>query len=247
MFNRVSYENQSVIDMHCHILPGLDDGARFVKESVMMLKQAQENGIRAIVATPHYKDGAPNATKTEIEKKILEVLKDAFEKNIDVKLYPGNEIMYYEDVPDLLEKNELFTLNNSEFALVEFLPNHPFNYIINGLSDIIDTGYVPVLAHIERYAVIKNDFDKVREIIHIGARIQINYSAVIGTYGRDEKTFVHKLLKNKMVDYVGTDAHRCEGNRTVDIEEALRTLYKKYQADYVEAITYRNAKEDFNL
>lgn len=247
MFFKTSYDNQPVIDMHCHILPELDDGARFMKESLMMLKSAQENGIKAIVATPHFKDGAPNATKAEIDKKIFDLLRNAFDKGIDVKIYPGNEIMYFEDVPDLLEKNEVHTLNDSEFVLVEFLPNHPFNYIINALYDIVDTGYVPVLAHIERYECIVREYDKVREIVHAGARIQVNYSSVIGEMGREVKGFVHKLLKEQRVDYLGTDAHRAEGNRTVDIEEELTYLYKKYPEEYVEAITYQNAKDDLNL
>lgn len=247
MFGKTNYIGQSVVDMHCHILPELDDGARFMKETIMMLKEAQEQGIKAIVATPHFKDGAPNATKEEINKKIFEVLKKSYDKNINVKLFPGNEIMYYDDVPDLLEKNQIFTLNESEFVLVEFLPNHPFHYIIDALYDIVDTGFIPVLAHIERYAAILNDYSKVRDIVHAGARIQVNYGSVVGTYGHEAKTFTNKLLKEQKVDYIGTDAHRAEGNRTVKIEDSLRFLYKKYPEEYVEAITYKNAKDDFNL
>lgn len=247
MFGKTSYDGQSVVDMHCHILPTLDDGSRFMKETLIMLEQARNNGIKAIVCTPHFKEGAPNASKAEIDKAILDVLTQSYEKNINIKLYPGNEIMYYEDVPDLLEKNEVYTLNNSEFVLVEFLPNHPFNYIIDALYDIIDTGYVPVLAHIERYSAFLNDYDRVREVTHSGARIQVNYGSIIGAYGHEAKTYTNKLLKDRRVDYVGTDAHRAEGNRTVEIGECLKFLYKKYPEEYVRAITYGNAKEDFDM
>lgn len=247
MFGKTAYDGQSVVDMHCHILPCLDDGSRFMKETLMMMKQAKENGIKAIVCTPHFKEGAPNASKKEIDGKILEVLTQCYEKGLDVKLYPGNEIMYYGEVPDLLEKGEVFTLNNSEFVLVEFLPTHPFNYIIDALYDISDTGYVPVLAHIERYMAFLNNYDRVRDVSHSGARIQINYGSIIGTYGHEAKAFTNKLLKDRKVDYIATDAHRAEGNRTVEIEEVLKYLYKKYPEDYVRAVTYQNAKDDFNL
>lgn len=239
MLNKRSQSN-CCVDIHCHILPGLDDGSKDMEETLQMLKHAQEQGIIHIIATPHHKAGRRNASPQTIKKRMDDVRIAAEERDIHVKLYPGNEILFYSDLENVLEKNIVQTLNDTEYMLVEFLPGNEYTYIRNAVSEIQGMGYTPILAHVERYDCLLKHTKYVKELHDMGVEIQVNAASVTGKLGGTCRQFVHELLKKEIVDYVATDAHDCH-KRMPDIEKCRKILNRKYGESYTNRILYENA------
>ncbi|MGN1147556.1 MAG: CpsB/CapC family capsule biosynthesis tyrosine phosphatase, partial [Lachnospiraceae bacterium] len=165
------------------------------------------------------------------------------EQGYEMDIYTGNEIYYHEEVPDLLEAGKILTLASSSYVLVEFSPLDDFRYIRNSLAEIQAVGFNPIIAHVERYEnICKKPFDRVEELRDMGVLIQVNASTVEGKMGRKPAKAVRYLLKNRMVDFLGTDAHS-NGNRAPYIEKCMEILEKKCPAGYVDKLLYKNAEE----
>lgn len=151
--------------------------------------------------------------------------------------------MFFNEFDEYLENKSFCRMNYGDYVLTEFLPTDRFSYIRNAVDDVLSTGCVPIVAHIERYECIASNIENVRTIRNMGADIQINASSVTGGGGKNVKKFVHSLLKEQLVDYIGTDAHRCEGSRVPNIRECSNILYRKYDEKYVDSILYGNAMD----
>jgi len=231
-----------IADIHCHILPGIDDGSRDMEETIRMLQTASAEGITHIIATPHYKAGRGCAESETIKKLLDKTRQEAAKHNLDIQLYSGNEVFYASELGDRFQSGRICTLNDSKYVLVEFSPMDSFNYIRNGLDEIIGMGYKPVLAHIERYECIVKHPEYAEDLRALGVGIQVNASSITGEVGRTIKKFVHRLLEDGLVDYVGTDAHSADSRRKPAINKCVSVLYKKYDSDYVTDILYRNAE-----
>lgn len=233
-------KSEKMADMHCHILPGVDDGARSLEETIKMLEIAEDEGITDIIATPHYKEGRHNASIRTIMERIVQAQEEAEKNGISVCLYPGMEVFYFDGLEDALERGSLLTLNGTDRILVEFSPLESFSYIRNAMDRITGTGFVPVIAHAERYECILKNWRCVEELKNFDVEVQVNASSITGALGRQTKKFVHNLLRGQMVDYIGTDAHDWK-KRIPAMEKCLAELYRKYNASYINAITYENA------
>lgn len=242
---RKSTEIDKIIDMHCHVLPALDDGSHSMRETIEMLRIAAAAGITDIIATPHFKAGRHNANPDTIRKRIQEVQGMARQCGISISLYPGNEIFYFSDLEAALEGDRVCTMNHSEHVLIEFSPMESFRTIRNALDDVIGMGYSPIIAHVERYECMLEDWRSVECIRAMGVEIQINAPSVTGKAGHKVKKFVRILLDKKLVDYIGTDAHGSK-SRTPDMRKCLRVLCKRYDLSYVEEILYSNALKLLN-
>ena len=241
LFGNKKKSAKYIVDVHCHIMPRIADGSRNMPETIKMLKIAESEGITHMIATPHFKSGHHNATPQKISELINAVNDAASTLRINMNLYQGNEILYFEDMCSYIDSGKISRMNGTNHILVEFMPSDPYQYIRNSIDEIIGEGYYPIIAHIERYACMVADIDNIREIKHMGAQIQVNASSITGSIGKDIKKFVHRLLKEELVDYVGTDAHRCEHSRIPKMKECTQLLYKKYDEAYVDSILYGNA------
>lgn len=229
-----------MIDMHCHVLPGVDDGADSTEESLEMLRIAASEGITDMIVTPHYKEGHRNAGRDSIRRRTEDLQHKAEAEGINIKLYPGNEVYYFTDMEDKLSDGEILTLNDTDRMLVEFSPDASYKYLKNGIDTVISLGYTPILAHIERYSCILEKPERVQDIKNIGAEIQVNADTITGKYGSVARHFVHALLKDELVDYIGTDAHSVK-SRAPRVKKCCEILYKKYDSEYVDAILQGNA------
>ncbi len=234
-----------IVDVHCHILPGLDDGAESPSVSLDMMREAAGSGITDIVVTPHFNNrrGAPPQTVY----RVMTAAQEAADKHgISLRFYPGNEFYYFEDLPQYLKERRAFTMNGSDFVLIEFSPIAPFHVIENAMDSVMFAGFHPVIAHIERYESLIKDFEKVYRLSDLGVRIQVNASSVTGGNGKSVKKFVHGLLQEELVDFIGTDAH---GNkhRTPEISKCRDILIKKYGFEYASLLLRDNAVEMFCL
>ena len=234
------------VDMHCHILPGIDDGSQSMKSTIKMLRIAAECGITHMVATPHFKKGHHNASPETIRRLTEEVQSVADEKGIPIKFFPGNEIMFFGDLEEAFDAGKIQTMNNTQYLLVEFYPDEEYSGIRRGMETVQSLGLHPVLAHVERFLVLRKDIARVEELKDMGVLIQTNASSVAGGQGFVTKLYLKKLLKNELIDLIGTDAHHYE-SRTPEMGKCVEYLYKKYDEEYVDEILYKNAFKYFNL
>ena len=235
-------DTDRLIDIHCHVLPGLDDGSRNMEESLSMLEIAEAEGITDIIATPHYKEGRHNASVHTILERMQTLQKKADERGICVTLHPGNEIYCFEGMGDALDEGRVLTLNGTDRVLIEFSPFESYSYIRSALDSVRGMDYIPVLAHAERYDCLIKHQEYVKDLKRIDTEIQVNASSAAGAHGYPAKRFIHRLLKEQLVDYVATDAHDSQ-RRAPSIQKCLSFLYRKYDSDYVQKITWENAKK----
>lgn len=231
-----------IVDMHCHILPGLDDGSESLEESVEMLRIAEKSGITDIIATPHFKAGRHNPNPDTISGKIREVQREAQKRGISVNLYPGSEIFFFSELEEALQSHRVCTLNHSPYVLIEFSPGEPYRSIRNALDQVLGMELFPIIAHVERYGCVLDDWQNAEALRDMGARLQINVSGITGRAGAKSRKLTGILLGRQLVDYIGTDAHGSRA-RTPDMRKCLKLLCRKYDAHYIEEIVCKNALE----
>lgn len=230
------------IDIHSHILPYLDDGAKNMDVSLKMLRIAWQEGITHIIATPHYKAGRYPADAERLRNSLVKVQQAAKEQGIPIFLYAGNEVYYRSELENKFRSGKLCTINQTEYVLIEFSPFDSFVYIRNAVEDILGMGYVPIIAHVERYQCMCKDKTCVTEIKAMGCEIQVNAGSIVGEAGWRIRRFTHKLLKEGLVDYIGTDAHNTDGRKPA-IKKCAAYLYKTCKRSYADAILFTNAEK----
>lgn len=228
------------VDIHCHILPGIDDGAENREESLKMLRMASEEGFTDIVATPHYRAGRFETTAGEIQQKLHELRKAAIVERIPVRIYAGSEIYYFEKAASFLREGRLCTMNGTSFVLVEFSPTVLFQTMRNAMEELLGTGYSPILAHAERYSCLVKDMEKTLYLHETGVRIQINATSVTGESGTEARRFTHSLMREDAVEYIGTDAHGSR-HRRPEIRRCRKEITKEYGDEYARRVMRDNA------
>ncbi len=222
-----------MLDMHCHIIPYTDDGALDTSTSIEMGKKAQEVGYTGIFATSHYIIHDNELVYKEYinnVKKLNELFKM---ENIDVKVYNGNEVFFTNNLLELVIDKKVCTLADSRYILVELpLFNNivPIN-VYDEFNRLQDAGYIPVLAHPERYDFVTKDINSLVNLIESGVLIQSNIGSVSGKYGKNAKKNIKKMLKLNMVHFLGTDSH----NTTVYeiYEKSLKAIKKIVKDDEI--------------
>ena len=234
------------IDVHSHVLPGLDDGSRSMEQSLEMLRIAHSEGIEIIIATPHNMPGKGQPSREKVLERIENLQKEAHRAGISVKILMGTEYFYREEVPELLEDGKGIGMNGSEYVLVEFDPMVESRYFCNALQNIMGAGYRPIVAHVERYAKVMDNPAVLKDLKRMGVLLQVNAASVIGDNGRGVKKDVKKLLKEHLVDFVGTDAHS-DGRGAPRMEKCATYLAKKYGGDYAWQLLCSNAGEYFGI
>lgn len=232
-------KTNAYIDIHSHILPGIDDGSENFLMSMEMLRIASNDGIRKIILTPHNKPGRHNADCKKISSLIRELQKKADDENLGLKLYPGNELYYRSGLSEIITEGDVWTLADSDYVLAEFSPMDDYDYIRNGIYNLKAEGYNPVLAHVERYSKVCAKTGRIEDLIEMGCYIQINAGSIMGNFGLGTKMFVKKILSEHLVHFVATDAHDT-GKRAPRMAECAAYIKKKYGADYMRELFYEN-------
>lgn len=231
-----------MIDIHSHILPSLDDGSQSLEQSVAMLRIAQEQGIRAIIATPHYHGPRKSAPPAKVRERIALLQERIISEHMNIALYPGNEIFYHREVEEELEKGQVNTLAGSRYVLVEFHPTEEYSYISAGLNNLCSYGYYPILAHTERYEALFDKKELYHDIKNSGVKFQINASSVTAKgFGNVYRKRAMQLLKEKMADHIATDAHS-DNHRAPMILECEKILKKKAGEVYTRKLLVGNAE-----
>lgn len=230
------------VDIHCHILPGVDDGSQTPEETKAMLQKAWDEGIQIMVATPHYHKQRGKNDIELIKKQLLLTRKLAKEVHPKMQICLGMEIYYGEDVPELLKEGRVVSIRKSRYILVEFSPGDEFQYILNAVRKLQMSGHTVIIAHIERYNCLRKDISNVEYLREMGAYLQVNTGSITGRYGRSVKKFLREVLKAHLVQLVGTDAHGSE-RRTPKMQEAYKEVVKRCGEEYADQIFGQNAKK----
>lgn len=230
-------------DLHCHILYGVDDGADTVFESLEMAEIAGEGGTKGIVVTPH-----SYATPTELnfwdadmKKRFVNLQKEIDERGIKIKLFPGQEIFGRGEFVEHLLSGELITINGSRYPLVEFPFAVRSKYVLEKMGQLLSEGFVPIIAHPERYTFVSENFDSLTELKKMGCLVQVNTGSFSGVFGHTAKNVSEKILGMRMADVVASDAHS-PFVRSPLLADAHEHISEKYSTDYAERLLNRNPK-----
>lgn len=229
------------IDIHSHVLPGVDDGAQDMEQSVAMLRQAQDNGIQQMIVTPHQKEGRHCVSPQRMKGMAERLQNVAKREGVSVELYCGNELYYRSGLVPLLQSGEVCTLAGSSYVLIEFSPADEFSYVRNGLYQVLSAGYYPILAHGERYRCLLNQEKRIRELKEMGCYLQVNTDSVLGKLGFGVKHYLHRLLQERLVHFVSTDAHDTQ-KRRIRTAECAKVLKRKYGERYAMELLRDNAQ-----
>lgn len=246
MITTIPTTNNTFIDIHSHIIYGVDDGAKTKEDSIKYLQEALKCGIHSIICTPHICHG--NIEKIEkIKKNFLEVREYAKELGID--LYLGTEILMTEETANLLKRKRLRSLDGNEYALVEFKRNENMDIdsLIYMLEEIMDIGYIPILAHPELYINYRN-ISYIRRIRESGTLLQLDATSICKkTTTKEIYKFSKKLLQEKLIDFVASDTHCNKKRNYLTYHKAYKKISKKYGKKYANILFVENPRQILNI
>ena len=228
-----------IVDMHCHILPGVDDGPETMEETMALLREAERQGVTCMIATPHFHPGRYKVDSHTVLSVLEEVRQCCRENDIDLTLLPGQECYWYSGLLDALERGEALTMNGTRYVLVEFEPDTIYSVIRNAVRSLSYRGYGVIVAHFERYACLFGRPERLEELREFGALLQMNYDRLL-----DKDTLFHKnpwrqLLLDNRVDFLGSDTHGM-AFRPLHIQRAVEWLEKNAEGSLVLALMETN-------
>lgn len=231
-----------MIDVHCHVLPGVDDGSKNEEMSLDMIDIAYSQGIRGMVLTPHFYLGHTPKQRDEIDA-IFEALKTKVEeKYTDFALYLGNEVYWSKGVMDAVRAGEIHTMQDTKYVLVEFAPATEYSEIFEAIRTITMAGYRPLVAHMERYHCLTKRMERVDELCKNGAVLQMNADSLVGGMFDSHVKWCRKLMLEGYISVLGTDAHNTD-DRGPYIKETIDWMRRKMDSDWMDAVLYKNAEK----
>lgn len=223
-----------MIDIHTHIMPGVDDGARTIRDSVSLIRQASEGGTTEIILTPHCAPSYDffNYSDEYLEERYEQLCAVVARERIPVILHPGMEVLY-EDREELLEHLEDYaTLCGSRYFLMEYYFDASAETFLEGIRTLKSCGYIPVIAHPERYDCVKEDRELAAEGRRLGAWYQVNKGSLSGTHGERSRRSAVWMMDQDLVDFVASDAHevRRRGSALGRVYQYVKTEYGEERA-----------------
>nr|AEP02719.1 CpsD [Streptococcus suis] len=233
-----------MIDIHSHIIFGVDDGPKTIEESLSLIGEAYRQGVRYIVATSHRRKGMFETPEKVIMTNFLQLKAAVAEVYPEIRLCYGAELYYSKDILSKLEKKKVPTLNGSRYILLEFSMNTPWKDIQEGVNEVMLLGLTPVLAHIERYDALAFNADRVNELIEKGCMTQVNSSHVlkqglIGDRAKEFKKRVQFFLEQDLVHCVASDMHNTT-TRPPFMKQAYQIVKEEYGEDRAKALFKKN-------
>lgn len=222
-----------MIDIHSHIISGIDDGSKNTEMTIKMLEMAEESGTTDIVATPHFMRGRFEVTYKEVIDEVENLKKLTKENSININIYSGQEVYYSRNILEYYNQGVIGTINNTRYMLIEF-PMLEFNIeeTINTLYELQIRGIVPIIAHPERYKQFIKNPSQINLLIKEGMLFQVNAGSINGDFGRDVKKTAIKYLNNNIYSFIGSDAHRDKGRNT-DIKNVIEILEYNQRKSFI--------------
>lgn len=229
-------------DIHCHILPFVDDGSENMEDSLEMARMAAESGVSSIIATPHCNlpfSEQKNYRSTQLAQRFVRLQDAIRESGIPLRIFPGAEILCTPEVPELLRQEKLLTLAGSDYLLVEFFFDESLAYMDDMLSAISAEGLIPVIAHPERYEAVQHTPHVVERWFRGGYIIQLNKGSILGRLGRRAELAAEWILSRGLAHVVASDAHS-PVVRTTQMTEVSQHLNDYYAPEYADILLNLN-------
>ena len=213
-----------MIDLHTHLIWGIDDGSLSKEMTINMLRQACEGGTKHLVLTPHYFPGYFQAPKKIVKEKCEEIKALAKKENIKLEIYCGQEVYYNDKLLEQYEDGLIGTINDSDYMLIELnMRDFSKDEVLDTIYELQVQGIKPIIAHPERYKVFQKKPHLINEFIEEGYLFQLNTGSLTGYFGKEAKRLAETFVKNKIYSFIGSDAHRDE-SRNPNMFEALELL-----------------------
>ncbi len=217
-----------MIDIHCHILPGVDDGAKHVEDSIAMAKQAISEGIHTIIATPHHKNGRYNNPKNSVLADLTRLNERIQQEQIPLTIIPGQEVRIHGELIEGYQQDEILTLTGtSRYLFVELPTNHIPRYTEQILFDIQMRDLVPIIVHPERNTALQEQPERLYHFVQNGALTQITASSLTGKFGTKIKKFTNEIIEHNLTHFVASDAHNTK-SRGFNMLDANQEINQKY-------------------
>lgn len=215
-----------MLDLHCHILPGIDDGAQTLEDSLAMAEKAISQGITHILCTPHHNNGKYSNPADQVIKKVAELQQELDQRNLDLTLLEGQEVRITGTLLGSIAKGEiLFTDLDDTYILIEFPTGEVPAYTEQLFFQLFSQGHTPVIVHPERNAVFRKDPNKLLPFLEMGVLTQLTAPSIVGAFGKDIQKTAKQMLKHNMLYMVASDAHNLM-NRTFYMKEAYDVIRK---------------------
>ncbi len=230
-----------MLDIHMHILPGVDDGAQDYEDSIGMAKLALESGVTTIVATPHANQMGRFENFYTIDfARRFDRLEDMLRSNhIELNLLEGQEIMASDDMLEKIQDGRLIGLNHTQYYLIEFPFDALPSWIADRLTDVLIIDKIPLIAHVERYHCVQYDPSYVYDWIEMGCLTQMNKGSVFGKFGRNAQQASIPLLNYELIHCIASDAHSSVF-RTPWLKDIESFLTENYDSGYAKRLLERN-------
>ena len=230
-------------DVHCHVVPNVDDGSSSLEMSLQMIESAYEQGVRSMICSSH-SWGNMSSYKENFEK-LAGIVK---EMQLDISLYPGCEIECSEDwIPEILHgvsAKTYMTPGASKFMMLEFDPDASATEILRCVKRLTEVAAPPanrvIIAHTERYRNLRNDPNAIKLLRIWGCLFQVNAYSLVKEHNQNIKSFARKLLSARLVTFIGSDAHRMD-HRPPDVADGIRYLYDTCDVSYANRVSFENA------
>ncbi len=235
-----------MIDFHCHVLPGIDDGAGSMEEAVRLCEIARESGTKKIVATPHLVHPDEVEAFVRLRDKRLDELKAELDKrNIQLEIYPGAEIFVNDDI-FYAPKLDAATINGTNYVLIEFeFRGLNINRLVKYVNEFFARGYQPIIAHPERYYYMQDDYDIVNHLADMGVLFQLNSPSLAGYMGPAAQELSYLMAHNGLASFIGTDAHSV-AHRPTNLGEQRRRFPSAIDPEIYEDLLVRNPQTALN-
>lgn len=232
---------QGYIDIHTHILPGIDDGSRNWEQTELMLRMQQEQGITDIIATPHFDMEQNYQNPEEIRELVAKANEFAQKVTPGITLHTGCEVLYTPGVVEAYKKGDILTLADSQYLLMEFFPRSSYREIEEAISSFVREGLTPVIAHVERYECLMNQYDRLYELNKMGAVMQMNSRSLLGRRFDKRVKMCRKMVEAGFIQFLGSDCHN-DKERPPKMQEPYEVIVKYCGALTADELTRDNAR-----
>ena len=229
-----------MVDIHCHILHRFDDGSPSLEESLAMARMAASSGVTDLVATPHFPGQTSSLRRMgRLLERYKELSQAIAREGIPLKLHPGAEILCMADTVDLAARKLLPTIGDTNYFLTEFYFDERYSFMDEMLHALSEAGYIPVVAHPERYEAIQRDPLVLDRWFRRGYVLQLNKGSVLGAFGSRVRRTAHTILDAGLAHVIASDAHSAS-HRTPNMAPLLEWLEHNLDADYARILVEKN-------
>lgn len=225
-----------MLDLHCHILPGIDDGAQTLEDSLAMAEKAISQGITHLMCTPHHNNGKYSNPANQVIEQVARLQQELDQRNLNLTLLEGQEVRITGTLLEDIAKGEiLFTDLDDTYILIEFPTGEVPAYTEQLFFQLLSQGHTPVIVHPERNAIFRKNPNELIPFLEMGVLTQLTAPSIVGIFGKDIQKTAKKMLKHNMLYMVASDAHNLR-QRSFYMKEAYEEIRKECGSEVVEAM-----------